>query len=282
MLDYQEYRTKKNALAVDVPQEELYVEPGPPCFPIAFARDKALKEGRASSVSEFPEIDLKELPFPPEGGVASPSTPSRPKGRQVYITLERIIRFKEAPGCKGCAGTSTKHTQECRDRFARLVNAEKEEELASKVEKVAVREHGAASSAPPDEEEHDEAISREVDDMFEAAGISSRPPGQASASALLAQQLKSMIVSGVATSPHSSSFTPVVELCSKHTPAFGGKCIPVCSAPTTSQHKTNKDNRRKRKADQKSKIPGPKSTVFEFACAVDSQMGQTNEEIMRR
>ena len=108
VLDYQEYRTKKNALAIDVPQEELYVEPGPPCFPIAFARDKALKEGRDSSVSEFPEIDLKELPFPPEGGVASPSTPSGPKGRGVYITLERIIRFKETPGCKGCAGTSSK------------------------------------------------------------------------------------------------------------------------------------------------------------------------------
>ena len=72
VLDYQEYRTKKNALAVDVPQEELFVEPGPPCFPIAFARDKALREGRDSSVSEFPEIDLKELPFPPEGGSCIP------------------------------------------------------------------------------------------------------------------------------------------------------------------------------------------------------------------
>ena len=34
-----------------------------------------------------------------------------------------------------------------------------EEELASRVEK-ALREHGAASSAPPEEVEHDEAISR--------------------------------------------------------------------------------------------------------------------------
>jgi len=155
VLHYQEYRTKKNALAVEVLQEELYVEPGPPCFPIAFARDKALKEGKGSSVSEFPEINLKELPFPPEGGVASPSTPSGPKGRGVYITVERIIRFKETPGCKGCAGTSAKHTQECRDRFARLVNAEKE---ASKVESAAMREHGAVLSAPPEEVEHDEAI----------------------------------------------------------------------------------------------------------------------------
>ena len=68
VLDYQEYRTKKNALAVDVPQDELFVDPGLPCFPVAFARDKALKEGRGSDVSEFPEIDLRELSFPPEGG----------------------------------------------------------------------------------------------------------------------------------------------------------------------------------------------------------------------
>ena len=45
------------------------------------------------------------------------------------------------------------------------MNAEKEEELASKVERAAVREHGAASGAPPEEEEHDEAISREVGDL---------------------------------------------------------------------------------------------------------------------
>ena len=208
VLDYQEYRTKKNALAVNIPQEELYVEPGPPCFPIAFACDKPLKESRDSNLSEYPEIDLKELPFPPEGGVASPSTPSGPKRRGGYITLKRIIRFKETPGCKGCAGTSSKHTQECRDRFVKLVNAEKEEKLASRVEKAALCEHGAASSVAPDEEEHDEEIAREVDVIFEAAGISSRPPREASALALLAQKLKSMIVSGVATSPHLSYFTP--------------------------------------------------------------------------
>ena len=126
--------------------------------------------------------------------------------------------------------------------------------------------------------------------MFEAAGISAIPPEEASASALLAQQLKGiMIVSGVAISPHSSSHTPIVDLCSKQTPTFGDTSIPVCSAPTTTstsktqptnkKTSTNGDNRRKRKSDLKSKLPGPKSTVFEFACSVDSQMGQTNEEL---
>lgn len=83
-----------------------------------------------------------------------------------------------------------------------------QEELASRV-----REHGAASSVPPEEEEHNEEILREVDVMFEAASISSRPPGEASASVLLAQQLKNMIVSSIATSPHSSYFNPLWLSC---------------------------------------------------------------------
>ena len=140
MLDYQEYRSKKNALTVDVPQDELFVDPGPTCFPVAFARDKALREGKDSEVEEFPEIDLKELPVPPEGGLAAPLTQSGPKARGVYITVERIIKFKETSGCKACIETPTKHTQECRDRFARLVQAEKEEELA--------RREGEAVCAP--------------------------------------------------------------------------------------------------------------------------------------
>jgi len=93
-----------------------------------------------------------------------------------------------------------------------------------------------------------------------------------------------MNVSGVATSPHTSNHTPIVELCSQHMPAFGGISVPVCSAPTTAQRasksaSTNGNKRRRRKADQKSNLPGPRSTVFELACSVDSQMGQTNEEL---
>ena len=45
----------------------------------------------------------------------------------MYITVERIIRFKETPGCKGCFGDSTIHTPACRERFTKLVEEEKEE-----------------------------------------------------------------------------------------------------------------------------------------------------------
>lgn len=39
--------------------------------------------------------EVKEVRFPVDGG-----------SRCVYITVERILKFKETPGCKGCAGTS--------------------------------------------------------------------------------------------------------------------------------------------------------------------------------
>ena len=93
-----------------------------------------------------------------------------------------------------------------------------------------------------------------------------------------------MIVSGVALSPHTSCRTPIIDLCKDNPPAFGDIGIAACPAPTRNQQfvkspKSNGDNRRKRKADQKSKVPGPRSTVFEFACSLDSQMGNTNEEL---
>ena len=126
MKDYTEFRTRGNHVALDVPEVETYVEAGPPIFPVAHARDKALKEGSPREEA-LPAYDLKEVPFPIDGGIASPSTPAGPKSRSVYITVDRILKWKETPGCKGCKGTSTKHTKECRERFSRLVEAEKKE-----------------------------------------------------------------------------------------------------------------------------------------------------------
>ena len=45
----------------------------------------------------------------------------------MYITADRIIKWKETPGCKACKGLASKHTDECRERFSRLVEAERKE-----------------------------------------------------------------------------------------------------------------------------------------------------------
>ena len=126
VMDYQEFRTKSNALVVDVPEPELFIEEGNPIFPIAEAKRKALMGGKSEDDPlELKVYDLKEVPFPVDGGEPAPSTPSGPKSRSVYITVERILKFKETPGCKGCFGTSRLHTDECRRRFASLVEAER-------------------------------------------------------------------------------------------------------------------------------------------------------------
>ena len=67
------------------------------------------------------------MPFPKEGGIASPSTPGL-KSRSVYKTVDRILKWKETPGCKGCAGHSRADTDECRARFSMLVEKEQKAE----------------------------------------------------------------------------------------------------------------------------------------------------------
>ena len=87
-----------------------------------------MREGRAEGDPlELNVYDLKEVPFPMDSSEPAPSTPAGPKSRSVHITVERILRFKETRGCKGCAGTSRLHTEECRKRFAALAEAEKAE-----------------------------------------------------------------------------------------------------------------------------------------------------------
>ncbi|CAK0821956.1 unnamed protein product, partial [Prorocentrum cordatum] len=44
------------------------------------------------------------------------------KPREVYITLDKIIRLGKTPGCPGCrAPGEARHTAECRERFGKLV-----------------------------------------------------------------------------------------------------------------------------------------------------------------
>ena len=89
----------------DVPEPELFVEEGSPSFPVAVAVRKALLQG--STEEEFPALTLKEVAFANE---AEPDAPSSAKPRSVNITVDRILRFKETPGCKGCAGRTRYQT----------------------------------------------------------------------------------------------------------------------------------------------------------------------------
>ena len=247
-MDYQTFTTKSAATAIDVPEAELYVEPGEPIFPVANAREKALKGGQDGEKFVIPEIALQEVPFPPEGGVAAPSTPGA-KSRRVYITVECILKFKETPGCKGCLGKTRIHTQECIDRFTKLVQEEKEEaEVKRAVDDAMVFVEGAAPSAP------------------EPPAVPEDPEVEAFLEEMEAERAA---VSGAATVP--SSPVSVSDLCKDSLPSFGLPTVSACAAIP----RERSSNRRARRRTRRQLVPGPRSTMFEFACSVDSQMGRT-------
>ena len=257
VMDYQEFRTKSNAMVMDVPEPELFIEEGNPIFPIAEAKRKALLGGGSEDEPlELKMYDLKEVPFPVGGGEPSPSTPSGPKSRSVYITVERILKFKETPGCKGCLGTSRLHTDDCRRRFASLVEAEKKEALDRREEPAAPE--GAASSAP---------------------GASPEVP---------ASVVELKVQKATTYSNH------MLQCTGRKLPRFGRpkSFIPACMASknplsnvsqresqpsSSSSSQFSVPNRRHRKKIEKRNGVGPSSPLFEFACDPESQMGITSD-----
>ena len=44
-MDYTDFREKRNVNAIDVPEPELFIEEGPPVFPVANATHKSLVDG---------------------------------------------------------------------------------------------------------------------------------------------------------------------------------------------------------------------------------------------
>ena len=272
VLDYQEYRTRGGNSAVDVPEAEIFVPEGDPVFPVGFSRHQALIRGDNPDDLKLPEYALKDVPFPKEGGIASPSTPGL-KSRSVYITVDRILKWKETPGCKGCTGHSRAHTDECRARFSMLVEKEKEAER----EKKAPPPESEIEAEDKDDEAHGiifqgedlpdpipSHLSAEDRELFDEIFIRGEVPGSAEPSA---PPEPAVSVSGVAILAQVANRCS--DLCQKSLPVFG--CPAVGKL-------TNRDNRRSRKAAKKASRPNAKSTMFEFACSEDSQIGFTHQE----
>ena len=244
VLDYQDFRNKRNSTVVEVPEPELFIEDGPPIFPVANATHKSLVDGSvlegAAAHGALPDIPLREVPFPPEDLGLPPL--KDPKARGVYITVERVIKFGETPGCKACRGGAPKHTDACRARFAELVRVEKEEVAAKK----AVPEPVAEPVPEPVLEELEGG----------AAEASGAP----------------VVPAGVANPPCCATHTPLVETTrgSDSTPIFG---LTAPSVPLFGTFRVR--NRRARRANKTSKL----ATVFEYACSPNSMLGRVDKEL---
>ena len=126
VMDYSDFREKR----IDVPEPELFIEEGPPVFPVANATHKSLVDGSTlesaarRALPDYPlrkflsRLNLERLRHQPLG-IQSPG-------------LSRIIKFGETAGCKACLGKNSKHTDACRERFAKLLEEQREELAARK------------------------------------------------------------------------------------------------------------------------------------------------------
>ena len=178
-----------------------------------------------------------------------PPTPVGPKSRSVCITLDRVIRFSQTPGCKACERKTRHHTAECRKRFARLVEEEKAELLAKRKEGITVEE------IPP--------VAPEDPPPPPPADPPPEAPDDASATPT--------VIAGLSITPHTTNRTQLVQTRPESgVPVFGMPA--VTKVPQVDQVKKKRNRGKKRP-------PKFNRCMFEFACAPDSQMHKTFLEL---
>ena len=105
-MDYADFREKRNVNAIDVPEPELFIEEGPPAFPVANATQKSLVDCRTSTLESvarraLPDYPLREIPFPPDPGKAPPPTPRDPRRGKVIHLRTPLRNMAAAKGAVG-------------------------------------------------------------------------------------------------------------------------------------------------------------------------------------
>ena len=251
VLDYMDYKVSEHVNVQEVPEAEIYVEDGPPCFPMASVKIAHLKGGSLGVLDDLarldmPDIPMKEIPFGLEGADAVPPTPMDPKTRGVYITLDRIVRFSETPGCKACEKKTRYHTPACRKRFAKLVDEERRDLLDKRKEGITVEE------LPPRETETAPPTDSSKDATEDESHIIDATP---------------TVIAGLSLSPHTTYRTQLI-----HTRPESG--VPAFGMPSSTQPaQASKSKKKKKKKKPRKTRPG--RCMFEFACASDSQMHET-------
>ena len=109
IVDYEALKHGKLSV-MPVPDREIYVR-DEVVFPLSELAEKSLKEFSDASVEDLGDVGSLPLPF-------IKNVPEiRSKSRRVYITYRRILEIGSTPGCRGCEGDSSNHSNECIARF---------------------------------------------------------------------------------------------------------------------------------------------------------------------
>ena len=117
VLDYEKIRTKTAGFEhpIAVPQEEVVFDDHL-TMPLKAAHRESLAKFSLEDPTKIPPISI---PFSEEP-IELPA-----KTRAEYITLDRLIKYGGTDGCRGCEMVTSRHTKACRDRFNRLIRADK-------------------------------------------------------------------------------------------------------------------------------------------------------------
>ena len=108
-------------------EREVYF-PEKAIFPFAEAREAALKD-MSNADSKLPKVTDLILPFQDEIDAnlptASHGPPELPPIAPKYkLSLNRLVKYGETPGCKGCRSLGTPnlkpHSPECKERFSKI------------------------------------------------------------------------------------------------------------------------------------------------------------------
>ena len=280
VMDYTDFLEKRNVSAIEVPEPELFIEEGPPVFPVGNATHKSLVDGstlESAARRALPDYPLREVPFPPEGDAAPPPTPRDGRPRAVYITVERIIKFGETPGCKACLGKNSKHTDACRKRFAELLKKEREELAARKTpggtEVIAETPLPPMPSAPttPSAPPAPRPI---IDPPYpidpDARSSSDPPPPRAAAPGAAMQKVN--VGAAFAQCSCKGECTSLAQSTQASTslPVFG-----MPAKADNNSERRNANNKRSRKQQAPSKL----TAVFEYACSSTSMLGRVHAEL---
>ena len=117
ILDYEKVRTQAKGFEnlIAVPQEEVVFDDHL-TLPLKVAHRESLTKFSLEDPSKIPPISI---PFSDEP-IELPA-----KTRAEYITLDRLIKYGGTDNCRGCEMLTSRHTKACRDRFNRLIRADK-------------------------------------------------------------------------------------------------------------------------------------------------------------
>ena len=259
VIDYEALKNGKLSVML-VPDREIYVREDV-VFPLCELAEKALKEFSDADVEDLGGIDSLPIPFVDD----VPEIQS--KSRRVYITYRRILEIGSTPGCRGCEGDSSNHSNACVARF--------EEAFGRAV----LQPQGSAEL----EDVQDEIIPPEaVSDYSPSIGprdplsddlVPECPlPGESDDDEGLINEVTSGVAVAASVACDAASLLPQEHVQELFQESFdqGGvtSCFGAAANPEVKKPKHGKG---------KHKLVG-KDVLFEFACSKDSNLGKVGQE----